>query len=69
MSQNITQKRTQEQIDHVREKLDEIYTITEREVEWVLSNAYPLRAKIIKDKINQAVTESIQVLNDLEGKE
>lgn len=64
MSKTITQKRTQEQIDHVREKLDEIYSIAEREIEWVLSNAYPLRAKIIKDKINQAVTESIQVLDD-----
>ena len=64
MEKTITQKRTQEQIDHVREKLDEIYSIAEREIEWVLSNSYPLRAKIIKDKINQAVTESIQVLDD-----
>ena len=53
-----------EQKEHVREKLDEIYRIAEREIEWVLSNSYPLRAKIIKDKINQAVPESIQVLDD-----
>ena len=64
MSKTITQKRTQEQIDHVREKLDEIYSIAEHEIEWVLSNTHPLRAKIIKDKINQAVTESIQVLDN-----